>query len=383
MTSDRTSTSGYPRSTGHTLSPRDSPSAGSSPSLGPLKTSATIDRAGERSGGVPDVVCQDLVRIYTGDGIEVQALQGLNLRIDAGDVVALVGASGSGKSTLLGILSGLDTPTGGSAQVAGIDVGSMTRRQRIAYQRHTVGFVWQQTSRNLMPFLSAAENIALPLLISSAKGRVERVAELLELLDIVDCRDRRPSELSGGQQQRVAIATALVNTPSVLLADEPTGELDEAMSAEVLEAMRDASQQLGVTVLIVTHDPTIAEHVRRTVQIRDGRTSTEVLRTVAVDERGERYTHAQEFTVIDRAGRLQLPTSYVERLALADRVRLELERDHVGVWPDDASRSGSVDGAQSQPQQSHDVSGRGAVDDTEAQPEDADNAQGDDQEAQG
>ncbi len=290
-----------------------------------------------REESAPDILCEDLVRIYSTEGIEVQALQGLSLRVDSGDVVALVGASGSGKSTLLGILSGLDTPTGGRARVAGVDLLSMTRRQRVAYQRHSVGFVWQQTSRNLMPFLSAAENIALPLVITSRRDRSERVAELLDLLDIADCRDRRPAELSGGQQQRVAIATALANTPSVLLADEPTGELDEAMSAEVLEAMRDASERLGVTVLIVTHDPTIAEHVRRTVQIRDGRTSTEVLRRTLVDESGQQRTVSQEYTVIDRAGRLQLPGSHVERLALRDRVRLELEDDHVGVWPDEDS----------------------------------------------
>ncbi len=293
--------------------------------------------APDRAGDGPDILCEDLVRIYSTEGIEVQALQGLNLRVEAGDVVALVGASGSGKSTLLGILSGLDAPTGGRARVAGVDLLLMTRRQRVAYQRHSVGFVWQQTSRNLMPFLTAAENVALPLVITSRKDRSERVAELLELLDIADCRDRRPGELSGGQQQRVAIATALANTPSVLLADEPTGELDEAMSAQVLEAMRDASERLGVTVLIVTHDPMIAEHVRRTVQIRDGRTSTEVLRRTLVDEHGQQRTVAQEYTVIDRAGRLQLPDSHMQRLALHDRVRLELEADHVGVWPDDQS----------------------------------------------
>jgi putative ABC transport system ATP-binding protein len=301
-------------------------------------TSTTADR--DRHG--PDILCEDLVRIYSTEGVEVQALQGLNLRVDPGDVVALVGASGSGKSTLLTILSGLDTPTGGRARVAGVDLLSMTRRQRVSYQRHTVGFVWQQTSRNLMPFLTAAENIALPLVITGDRHRARRVDELLELLDVADCRDRRPGELSGGQQQRVAVATALAINPAVLLADEPTGELDDAMSAEVLDAMRQTSEQLGVTVLIVTHDPTIAEHVRRTVQIRDGRTSTEVLRRTEVDASGRERTVAEEFTVIDRAGRLQLPSSHVERLALRDRVRLELEEDHVGVWPDEPRHKGDA-----------------------------------------
>ncbi|MGC1208988.1 MAG: ABC transporter ATP-binding protein [Ornithinimicrobium sp.] len=291
--------------------------------------------------GEPDIVCEDVVRIFSTEGVEVQALQGLNLRVDRADVVALVGASGSGKSTLLNILSGLDTPTGGRARVAGTDLLTMTRSERVTYQRSTVGFVWQQTSRNLLPFLTAAENIALPLVISSGKDRSSRVQDMLDLLSIGDCRDRRPGELSGGQQQRVAIATALANHPSVLLADEPTGELDEAMSGQVLEAMREAAQELATTVLIVTHDPMISEHVRRTVQIRDGRTSTEVLRRVELDEGGAERMVASEYTVIDRAGRLQLPSGYVDQLALRDRVRLELEADHVGVWPDDhASSSG-------------------------------------------
>jgi len=299
-----------------------------------MSTQTAPGGAATRDHGGPDILCEDLVRIYSTEGVEIQALQGLNLRIEPGDVVALVGASGSGKSTLLNILSGLDKPTGGRATVAGVNLGSMSRQQRVHYQRHTVGFVWQQTSRNLMPFLTAAENVALPLLISNAREKRERVAELLDLLGVSDVRDRRPAEMSGGQQQRVAIATAVANNPSVLLADEPTGELDDAMSAVVLDAMREASEQLGVTVLIVTHDPTIADHVRRTVQIRDGRTSTEVLRHTEVDEHGVEHLVAQEYTVIDRAGRMQLPSGYMTELDLRDRVRLELEKDHVGVWPD-------------------------------------------------
>ena len=303
--------------------PTDTPKAGQAP-------------AAHREHDGPDILCEDLVRIYSTEGVEIQALQGLNLRVEPGDVVALVGASGSGKSTLLNILSGLDKPTGGRATVAGVDLLSMSKKQRIDYQRHTVGFVWQQTSRNLLPFLTAAENVALPLLISSARHRRERVGELLDLLGVSEVANRRPAEMSGGQQQRVAIATAVANNPAVLLADEPTGELDDAMSEVVLEAMREASERLGVTVLIVTHDPTIADHVRRTVQIRDGRTSTEVLRHTEVDEHGVEHFIAQEYTVIDRAGRMQLPSGYVADLGLRDRVRLELETDHVGVWPDES-----------------------------------------------
>lgn len=271
--------------------------------------------------------CAELVRIYRGDGVEVQALQGLSLRVDRGDIVAMVGASGSGKSTLLGILSGLDRPSAGRATVAGYDLTAMSRAQRLRYRREAVGFVWQQTERNLLPYLTVRENIELPLLLARRRDRVARAEELVRALEVEDQAERRPGQLSGGQQQRAAIAVALANGPEVLLADEPTGELDEAMSAEVLEAIRSVNERLGVTALIVTHDPAVSEHVRRTVQIRDGRTSTEV-------HRDADRTGAETFTVIDSVGRLQLPSEYVDRLELRELVRLTLEADHARVEPD-------------------------------------------------
>ncbi|SFR72539.1 ABC-type lipoprotein export system, ATPase component [Agromyces sp. CF514] len=322
----------------------------------------------------PHILCTDLVRIFTADGVEVQALQGLNLRVEPGEMVAVIGASGSGKSTLLTILSGLDTATAGSASVAGHDLLAMGSRERVQYRRHTVGFVWQQASRNLLPYLTAAENVALAMSIAGTSGgsaRAARVGELLDLLRVGDVRDRRPADLSGGQQQRVAIAVALANDPLVLLADEPTGELDEATSSAVLEAMRSVNEELGVTTLIVTHDPTVSGHVRRTVQIRDGRTSTEVLRSTRVDEHGAEEHVAEEFAVLDRVGRLQLPHEFVQRLDLRDRVRLALEPDHVGVWPGGVRRppgqsagsdpapeptAGAAPGPESTPEPSPDLS---------------------------
>lgn len=288
----------------------------------------------------PDIFCADLVRIFTAQGVEVQALQGLNLRVDPGEMVAVVGASGSGKSTLLTILSGLDTPTAGVARVAGHDLLAMGRTERVNFQRHSVGFVWQQTSRNLLPYLTATENVAFAMIVAGntpAREREGAVMELLELLSVADCADRRPAELSGGQQQRVAIAVAIANSPRVLLADEPTGELDEATSAEVLDAMRTVNEERGVTVLIVTHDTTVSTHVRRTIQIRDGRTSTEVLRSKRVDQHGREHSVAEEFAVLDRVGRLQLPADFMASLSLRDKVRLALEDDHVGVWPGDTA----------------------------------------------
>lgn len=297
---------------------------------------APVSAAPEGGG---EIRCGDLVRIFATDGVEVQALQGLTLSVDPGEIVAVVGASGSGKSTLLTILSGLDTPTGGSAVVAGTDLLTMGHAERVRYQRSTVGFVWQQTSRNLLPYLTASENVRLPLELASRgsglsrRDRARRVEALLELLEVGHVAGRRPGEMSGGEQQRTAIAVAVANSPRVLLADEPTGELDEATSVEVLEALRGVNRETGVTTLIVTHDPTVSEHVARTVQIRDGRTSTETLRRTETDEHGQARHVSEEFAVLDRVGRLQLPQDFVHALDLRDRVRLALEPDHVGVWP--------------------------------------------------
>ena len=281
------------------------------------------------------IQCLDLVRIFSAEGVEVQALQGLNLEVESGELTAIIGASGSGKSTMLSILSGLDTPTAGSATVAGHDLQAMTTRERTLYRRNTVGFVFQQTARNLLPYFTAAENIALALAVARRprRMRAERVSDLLELLDITGVRDRVPAQMSGGQQQRVAIAVALANEPEVLLADEPTGELDEANSSLVLEAMRDVNERLGVTILIVTHDQSVSGHVRRTVQIRDGRTSTEVLRSKRTDADGVEEHIAQEYAVLDRVGRLQLPQDYLTRLSMRNRVRLELESAHIEIHP--------------------------------------------------
>ncbi|MFD1722291.1 ABC transporter ATP-binding protein [Amnibacterium endophyticum] len=281
------------------------------------------------------IVCDSLVRIYQTDDVEVQALQGLDLLVDEGELVAVVGASGSGKSTLLAVLSGLDAPTAGRARVADWDLLAMTSAQRLRYRRTAVGFIWQQTSRNLLPFLSAAENVELPMAVVGV-GRGERRRRAQELLDSVGLADRsgrRPAELSGGEQQRVAIATALANRPQVLFADEPTGELDRATGDEVFAALREVNAVLGTTVVIVTHDAGVSSQVRRTVAIRDGRTSSEVLR-------GEGGGPGREYALIDRAGRMQVPAAHRRALGLHERVRLELEEDHLGVWADDHDEEG-------------------------------------------
>ena len=279
------------------------------------------------------VVCDRLVRIHRAGRIEVQALQGLDLVVQHGEVMAIVGASGSGKSTLLRVLSGIDVPTAGSARVAGRDLLAMSPAERLRFRRHTVGFVQQQTAQNLLPYLSAAENVALPMALAGVRRRERRVrsAELLDSLGIADKAARRPVELSGGEQQRVAIGVALANRPEVLLADEPTGELDAATGAEVLDALVRANRDFGTTVVIVTHDQGVSGTVGRTVAIRDGRTSTEVVRTTATNADGEESITAEEYVLLDRAGRLQLPAAHRRALGLRDRVRVSLEHDRIEV----------------------------------------------------
>lgn len=300
--------------------------------------------AADRRAAAPDVMiyCDRLVRIFKISGIEVQALQGLDLVVGKGELTALIGASGSGKSTLLNILAGLDQPTGGKATVAGHDLLTMTSKERLDYWRSTVGFLWQQTSRNLLPHLTAAENVALPMQLAGV-GRRERkrlAKDTLELLGVGDCHDKMVPEMSGGQQQRVAVGVAIANNPLVLLADEPTGELDNQTAAEVFGALAAANAETGATILVVTHDAAVSEHVNRTIAIRDGRISTEVLRRTEIDESGAESHVAEQFAALDRAGRLQLPAEYIDALEMRDRVRLGLEPDHVTIRPADASPPG-------------------------------------------
>ena len=311
--------------------------------VGPMST--PLSPGSTLMAGSPMILCEGLIRIFTVSSADVVALSGLDLRVAAGELAAIVGVSGSGKSTLMNILGGLDTPTAGRALVAGQDLARMRESDRTAYRRRTVGFVWQQAERNLLPYLSAVENAELPMLLDGVRGkhRASRAEGLLTLVGVDASRRGLPAgRLSGGEQQRVAVAVALANRPPVLLADEPTGELDTASAGELFDALRRVNRELGTTIVLVTHDPLVSTHVGRTIAIRDGRTSTETLRRTdgAVDHAGE------EFVVLDSAGRMQLPRSHIQALGLAHRVRLHLEDDHVGVWPDGSPKTrGDVAGA--------------------------------------
>jgi len=284
------------------------------------------------------IVCEDLFKIYKIAELEVVALRGLDLKVETGELMAIVGASGSGKSTLLNILGGLDLPSAGQVIVGNRDLLKTSNRDLVDYRRQDVGFVWQQTSRNVISYLTAYQNVELPLILLgwSMRKRRRRVEEMLEAVGLTDRSNHFPDRLSGGEQQRVAIAIAMAHNPPLLLADEPTGELDSQTSETVLDVFRSVNDAYGVTVVIVTHDIRIMSKVNRVVTIRDGRTSQETVRKAQTEfvrpEARIEETH-DEFIVVDGAGRLQIPRDLVERLKLGRRARVLMEDDHLAVWP--------------------------------------------------
>ncbi len=281
------------------------------------------------------IVCEDLFKIYKTAELEVVALRGLDLKVRRGELMAIVGASGSGKTTLLNILAGLDTPSAGRAFVGGRNLLTMSSGELVEYRRRQVGFVWQQTGRNLIPYLTALQNVEVPLIldgVAPAAARA-RAMELLEAVELADRAHHRPAQLSGGEQQRVSIAVALANNPPLVLADEPTGELDAIGAERVYEVFRTLNRRYRVTIVIVTHDPDIGLWVDRVVTIRDGRTSSELIRRVAVQGGRAEVVH-DEYVLVDAAGRLQIPRAYLERLSIAERAKLLLGEDRIEVVPD-------------------------------------------------
>lgn len=280
------------------------------------------------------IVCENLVKIYTQTGVDVVALQGLDLQVAPGEMVAIVGESGSGKSTLLNMVGGLDRPTAGKVTVAGQDLQNISEKELDHYRCTQVGFIWQQTTRNLISYLSAQENVELPMRLTTLSDtkREARALELLELMGLAERAHHRLEQLSGGEQQRVAIALALANQPGLLLADEPTGELDSVTALSIYKTLKHVNQTFGTTIVIVSHDPNIWQHVGRVVAIRDGKTSTETTRIqeTALEEHPEEPTkHTEELLVVDTAGRVQIPKLALEQTHIGSRVRVEVKEDSV------------------------------------------------------
>lgn len=304
---------------------------------------------------VPDseyaIECENLVKIYKTDQIEVVALQGLDLQVKKGELVAIVGSSGSGKSTLLNMLGGLDKPSAGALRVGGRNLLKFTEEDYMVYKRNIVGFVWQNNARNLVPYLTAVQNVELPMLLQGQKQRRERALELLDAVGLSHRINSRLDQMSGGEQQRVAIAISLANNPSILLADEPTGSVDTKTSDQILGVFKKLNKEKGITIVIVTHDLRLAKQIDRVIAIRDGRTSSEIIKKTHAEimreskgwgddavpqeneAQGEEFV-SEELIVLDRTGRLQLPKEYLEALEIkgGSRVKADLDKEEERIY---------------------------------------------------
>lgn len=286
------------------------------------------------------ISCEGLVKIYMTDNRKVMALEGLDLTIEEGEMMAIIGKSGSGKSTLLHMIGGLETPTAGSLLINGKDISSLKEKEMVTYRKSTVGFVWQKSARNLFPYMTALQNVETPMYFrkGNEKKRQKRALELLEAVGMEDHANKFPAQLSGGEQQRVAIAAALANEPSILLADEPTGAVDSKTADQIFSLFHKLNCELGITIVIVTHDMALADRVDRTVMISDGKISTEKIRK---ESRAEVLRKAQEadfctlsvqdnetheeYSVMDKAHRVQLSEEILEQARIdSNKVKVEV-----------------------------------------------------------
>ena len=279
-----------------------------------------------------------LVKIYKTKKTEVLALQGLDLTVEEGELTALIGNSGSGKSTFLNMIGGLDRPSAGSLMVCGKNLFKMSEKELVAYKRDTVGFVWQNNGRNLLPYLSVLENIMLPMNLKDTKKKKEKALELLDRVGLSSKKNSRMNMMSGGEQQRVAIAIALANSPKILLADEPTGSVDTKTADMIFDIFTELNRE-GQTILIVTHDVALSKKVKRVVAIRDGKISSERilkekyadrLKEITVDWRNEETQ--EEYVIVDKVGRVQIPREILDHLSLKDnKVKLEFQDGKVVI----------------------------------------------------
>jgi ABC-type lipoprotein export system ATPase subunit len=274
------------------------------------------------------IVCENLIKIYRVADLEVVALQGVDLSIEQGEMLAIVGPSGSGKSTLMNILGGLDSPSAGRVTVGRYNLGQMSSKEQALYRRREVGFVWQQSARNLLPYLTALQNVEMPMVLNGWRkaARRARAHDLLAQVGLEHRLHHRPRHMSLGEQQRTAIAVAMANEPLLLLADEPTGQVDSEAANTIFDTLHAVNQQSGVNVIIVTHDYRIARRVPRAITIHDGYMTTELRRT-----RTNGSEDAGEYIILDHGGRLQIPQGLIDELALKDRVQLDRRGDYIVI----------------------------------------------------
>ncbi len=284
------------------------------------------------------IQADNLVKIYKTKDLEVLALQGLDLTVEKGELVAIIGNSGSGKSTFLNMIGGLDKPSAGKLFVDGKNLFTMNERQLVEYKRDTVGFVWQNNARNLLPYLTALENVMTPMQLTNRKNKKEWALELLDLVGMSHRKNNRLQQLSGGEQQRIAIAIALANEPKLLLADEPTGSVDRKTADYIYDLFVRLNQEKGQTIVIVTHDTTLAKKVKRVVAIRDGKISSErILKEEFSDMSNASAVNWQEiaetqeeYAIVDRAGRVQIPRDLLDKLELpGNKVKVSMQEEKI------------------------------------------------------
>ncbi|MBZ0276777.1 MAG: ABC transporter ATP-binding protein [Anaerolineae bacterium] len=281
----------------------------------------------------PFIQCKQVVKAYRVSDHEIVALRGIDFEMERTEIVAIIGPSGAGKSSLLNLLGGLDTPTAGQLIVDGQNLLDLRGRKLADYRLKRVGFVWQQVERNLLPYRSARRNVTLPMMLAGVSPweRGKRANELLEAVGLRDHQRKRPGALSGGMQQRVAIAVALANRPSLLLADEVTGALDRHTAAQVMNLLHDLRDRYGLTILMVTHDMEVAAYADRVLTLRDGALGQEM-----------NHANEEDVTRLDDGGRIRLPEGVREHLAQAPRIAVEIRPEGVLLRPetdenDDAS----------------------------------------------
>lgn len=284
------------------------------------------------------IQADNLVKIYKTKDLEVLALQGLDLTVEKGELVAIIGNSGSGKSTFLNMIGGLDKPSAGKLFVDGKNLFTMNEKQLVEYKRDTVGFVWQNNARNLLPYLTALENVMTPMQLTNRKNKKEWALELLDLVGMSHRKNNRLQQLSGGEQQRIAIAIALANEPKLLLADEPTGSVDRKTADYIYDLFVRLNQEKGQTIVIVTHDTTLAKKVKRVVAIRDGKISSErILKEEYSDMKSASVVNWQEigetqeeYAIVDRAGRVQIPRDLLDKLELpGNKVKVSMQEEKI------------------------------------------------------